>query len=455
VLGKIKLLLKNDNILSLLGNVVVAVFGLLSFFVLARILPIKDLGEWVLFITAGNFIEMMRFGITRTAIIRFLSGSKEEERQKFIGSNWVISIKSTLIIIGILWLTLILLKSRIEFSGYYLFFMWYPVLSIINLPFNNAISILSADLKFREILFLRLFNNATFVGFLAFYYFYQTADINIILYAYLIINVATSAISMYYKWDGWNYIKKATKNTNKIILNFGKYTTGTLIGSNLLKSADIFIIGLSPFLKAEGVALFSIPIKLTEILEIPVRSFLSTVFPHMSKASIENNLEEVKRLFYSYAGALSFIFLPVIALCFIFAEELCIILGGREYVSAANIFRVFCIYGMLIPIDRLTGVALDSINKPRQNFFKVIYMVIANVIGDIIAVFVITAIFPSVPVTEVLMMVAMATIIMTIIGVIVGFHFLNKEISIQFDKIFIIGWKFFKQNIRKFSFLKI
>jgi hypothetical protein len=39
-----------------------------------------------------------------------------------------------------------------------------------------------------------------------------------------------------------------------------------------------------------------------------------------------------------------------------------------------SILRVFSIYGLLLPIDRMTGVGLDSINKPKINAIKVFIM---------------------------------------------------------------------------------
>ena len=58
-----------------------------------------------------------------------------------------------------------------------------------------------------------------------------------------------------------------------------------------------------------------------------------------------------------------------------------LILGGRQYLgidpitgaSTSLIFKIFAIYGILLPIDRMTGVGLDSINKPKKNFYKIIY----------------------------------------------------------------------------------
>jgi Na+-driven multidrug efflux pump len=63
-------------------------------------------------------------------------------------------------------------------------------------------------------------------------------------------------------------------------------------------------------------------------------------------------------------------------------------------------------------------------------------MVVANIIGDLIAVFV----FKS------LLGVALATVIFTVIGVIVGYYYLDKEISLNHKLIWIEGWNVYKDK---------
>ena len=447
----LKKIVKNDNFLSLLSNIVVAAFGFFSIVILTRSLTKSVFGEWMLYITASNFIEMLRFGITRIALIRFLSGAKENERKELIGSNWLISLIATFIIVVIIVITRLSFPDTITQSGFSLFFKWYPVLAFLNLPFNNAQSILQADQKFDKILYIRSFNSGSFLIFIILNFFFFKYGIQQIIYAHLIFNFLTSVICMIYKMDGINYLFKATRKTNKMILNFGKYTTGTLIGSNLLKSSDTFIIGLSPFLGTTGVALYSIPLKLTELIEIPLRSFVATAFPRMSKASIENNITKVKKIYYTYSGATFLLLIPIIIICLIFAEKFVVILGGAKYVGTADIFRVFCIYGLFIPIDKFTGVALDSINKPKDNFYKIIYMTTANIIGDLIAVFGLRLIFPQLNTITILLFVSIVTIAMIIIGLFIGIKYLNKEININYKDIFLHGWDFYKTKFNNFS----
>ncbi|MBN2615883.1 MAG: hypothetical protein JXR71_09335 [Bacteroidales bacterium] len=464
VLSKI---LKNNNFLSLANNGLVAVFGFFGFLLLVRSLNTNDFGKWVLLITTANFIDMIRFGITRTAIVRFLAGADPEEAKNLIGSNYIINLISTLIIVAIVVAANRLFPQEIHDSGFSLFFQWFPLLAIITIPFNNAQSVLQAKMRFDYILLLRIINVGGFMIFLVYNYFVSRYSIQTIVYAYLIINILTSLVASLTNWDGILQLFRASAVTNKQILNFGKYSTGTLIGSNLLKSADTFIIGLSPFLGTAGVALYSIPLKLTEIIEIPLRSYAMTAFPGMSKASIEGNNEKVKQIFYTNAGGMTLLLIPVMVISFIFADQFVYILGGPGYESTASIFRIFCLYGMLLPLDRFIGVALDSINMPKFNFYKVVYMTSANIVGDAVVVFAflyvalsysttsllasghsilsVLALSRAFTVQTVLEGVAWVTILFTLIGILVGYFYLNQKLNIQLRKVLSGGIQFLGQ----------
>jgi O-antigen/teichoic acid export membrane protein len=438
---------REDNFLSLTGNLTIAFFGFAGFALLARTFKVDVFGQWVLYISSGTFIEMFRFGITNTAIIRYLSGVEKEDRLKFVGSNGLIGLIATTFIAIILWSCHLIFPGPIKNAGYELFFTWYPLLAFVNLPLNTALVIMQADQKFGKILLIKSINSGGFFLVLLLNYLFFNMSLMQLVWAQLAITLFASLVCVMNGWDGLRHIRKATRRTNKVLLDFGKYTTFTLIGTNLLRSADTLIISLSPMGTA-AVALYSIPMKLTELQQIPLRSFVATAFPKMSKASMQGKIDEVRSLFYSYSGAISYLFIFVSLITFVFADFFVLILGGSQYmgidpvtgVNTANIVRIFSLYGLLLPIDRMTGVGLDSINRPDRNFIKVLIMVIANVIGDLIAIFV----FKSLP------MVAVASIIFTAVGVWVGYRFLDKELHIQQKLVFTSGIVFYKDMYSKF-----
>lgn len=439
-------IVREDNFLSLTGNLTIALFGITSFALLARTYSVNEFGQWVLFISSGSFIEVFRFGITNTALIRYLSGANDDYRIKLIGSNALIGLGSTTIIVILLLIANFLFHQSIQQSGYELFFNWYPILAFINLPWNNALVVLQADRKYGKILLLKALNSVPFFVFLVLNYFYFKLPLVDVVWAMLIINVITSLVSMMMGWDGLKDIRKASVDTNKTLLHFGKYTTFTLVGTNLLRSADTLIISLSP-LGSSAVALYSIPMKLTELQQIPLRSFVATAFPKMSKASIHGKIDEVRAHFYAYAGALTYLFIFISLFTFAFADLFVLFLAGKKYIqtdpatgfNAVTIVRVFSIYGLLLPIDRMTGIGLDSINKPNINAIKVLFMVIANVVGDIVAIF----IFKS------LIFVAIGSILFTVLGIWIGMYFLNKELTLSYADIFSKGANFYQSIFNK------
>jgi O-antigen/teichoic acid export membrane protein len=426
---------------------VIAAAGLVGFALLARSLQLNQFGEWMLFISSGSFIEMFRFGITNTGLVRYLSGADDSTRIKLIGSNSVISLISSLVIIALLVACNLLFHSSLEKAGYGLFFTWYPLLAMVNLPWNNALVVLQADRKYGKMLLIKALNSIPFLIVVLINYFTNYFTLTQLAIALLIINALTSLISLVAGWDGLRYIFKATRESTSTLLHFGKYTTFTLVGTNLLRSADSIIISLSP-MGVNAVALYSIPLKLTELQQIPLRSFAATAFPKMSKASIHGKVEELKKLFYTYTGAITYLFVGVSLVTFVFADFFVLVLAGKSFLQnnpdadqAITIVRIFSLYGLLLPLDRMTGIGLDSINKPGVNALKVLIMVLVNIAGDLIAVFV----FQS------LLLVAISSILFTAMGIWLGMYFLNKELHLRYRDIFSEGTQFYKNILTKIS----
>ncbi|MEH6680488.1 MAG: oligosaccharide flippase family protein [Sediminicola sp.] len=425
-------LIREDNFLSLSGNLILALLGFGGFALLARSLETEEFAQWVLFISGGSLVEMFRYGITNNGLVRFLSGAIRENKDRYIGANVVISFLATLVIASVLLAAELIFGTIINDSAYALFFDWYPILVFVNLPLNNALVVQQAKMKYDRILFIKALNSGLFFIFLVVNTFLLKRPILEITAVFLLVNAVTSVVCIGKSWDGLMLFKKATKTTLKTLLNFGKYSTFTLIGTNLLRNADILIISISPF-GSTAVALFSIPLKLTEIQQIPLRSFTATAFPKMSKASLEGNTNQVKQLFNIYSGALTYLFFAVSIFTFIFAEEFVILISGMQYldktstgINIIGIVQILSVYGMLLPLDRMTGIGLDSINKPNINAIKVLVMLVANIIGDLISIY----IFNSIE------LVAVSTLLFTTVGIVVGAYFLNKNFTVSIAEIF-------------------
>ncbi len=422
--------------------------GLLSFMILIRILDIQDFGKWVLFVTPAALVDMLRWGLTRDAIVRYLSSPNAEERKSYLGSSWVLGILILIVITVLLWVLILIIPTTLASSGYDVFCYWYPIYAIVSMPWNYAWSILQADLAFAKIFWLRFFNLISFLIVILLAYIFLRIDTTLVVLIYVITHTLTSVFCLVKKWTGGEYIRHFSKEKAKILLTYGKFSMLTRIGSSLLKGADSFIISFSAFLGPTGVALYAIPLKFLDVIEIPLISFANTAFPKLSKASLENNIDEFKKLYYSYTGSIVYLFIVIAVISFFLNKVFIIILGGSQYLSSleglSNILMVFIIYSLLLPLDRFTGVALDSLNKPQKNFYKILWMVGANIIGDLIAVFGLHYFFPEWEVTTILLFVAFATVFFSCVGLIVGYRFLKQEVDISFLNIFRYGFNLYK-----------
>ncbi len=444
--------LVNDlNFLSLAANLSTAVMGLLSFMILMRMLSIPDFGKWVLFTAPASLIDMLRFGLSKEALVRFLSSPTPEDRKYYLGSSWIIGFLILIPIAAILWCLTLIIPGALESSGYDVFCYWYPVLALINLPWNYAWTIFQAELQFGKIFWIRFFNLCSFLVIIFVAYLLTDIDITVVVMIYLLTNLATSLFCIIRKWTGLEFLRYFSKSRMKEVLRYGQFSMGTKVGSSLLKGADSFIISFSAYCGPAGVALYAIPLKYVELIEIPLISFATTAFPKLSKESLNNNMQKFKDIYYSYTGIVAYLFIAIALISLVFNKLFILVIGGEQYrellTPLSYVMIAMILYCVLLPLDRFTGVALDSLNKPQRNFQKVIYMTTANILGDIFAVFGLHSLFPTMPVTTILFFVAIASIVFSIIGIVVGYRFLRQEIDISFFDIFRKGYNFYKDYL--------
>lgn len=243
------------------------------------------------------------------------------------------------------------------------------------------------------------------------------ASLKGIITVYILAHALTSFLSFILGWDEHTGIAHARKKIIRSILKFGKYSTASSLGSSLLRSSDTIILSMATFLGPEAIAIYAIPLKFVEAVEIPLRSFTATAYPRLSKA-LTKSKDQFIRLLRNYTFGSVFLLLPVAIMLAIFPQFFLGLIGGETYSenieTQTGILYIVCIYILLLPFDRYSGVALFAIDKPDLNFVKITIMLIANLIFDLVAIYV----FQS------LVFIALATLVFTLIGIIIGWYML-------------------------------
>ncbi|GAB2799950.1 hypothetical protein GCM10027275_52420 [Rhabdobacter roseus] len=376
----VKLLLKHPKVLSFVGMGVSAASGFLGVMVLARTLSPTELGTWVLYLAVWSFLDMLRSGMVHTALVRFHAASADD---RYAGAAWVMSGAFTL---GVSTLVLLSWLAGVRLpDDWRLILPQLPWLMLATWPYSVALWQRQAENRFDHILILRLIFTVPFLIFVTLGFWYSWS-LTQIAWAQTILFTIASGGAILFGWTRWQAVRSYERRHVRDLWGFGKYTIGTLLCTNLLKSSDTFLLGY--YLNSAAVAAYNLPYRLVEIVEIPLRSVTATLLPSLSRHGERREFGQARALFFKELKQLMLVLVPLSTLCFFGAEPLVVLVGGEAYRSSAIFLQVFAVYSLFLPADRLIGVTLDSLGRPRFNTIKVVLMAIFNIVGDIIVLYI-------------------------------------------------------------------
>lgn len=413
--------------MSLLGNGSAAVLGLISFGLLARSLERSDLGIWVFFMTVFTLFDMVRSGLLSNALIKRIGESDtDDEKHAFTGAAWRFGLWiSAGVSIPISIFFLIFEKyfsAELVFVG-----KWFWLISIVSHPNTMAMWLLNAYNRFDRLFWTRSISQFVYFTGCLINYFTNTG-LELILWSYVGGWLIAGMFTSLNQWNGIRFFSRGSKHHMRSLYDFGKYSMGTLLGSNLLKSTDTFLLMF--FMGPAPVARYNVPERLLGLLDIPIRSLVSTAYPKLIAVRKHKGEAEFVPEYELQTGLLFLIVLPVAIATLIFSDWLVIALAGREYLDASVLLKIFALYTALIPLDRLSGIALEVFDLQKLNFYKVMLMAAINVVGDVIAI----KVFGSVT------GVAMVSIITYGSGIVFGYYFLRNKLPFRPIRILVSGF---------------
>ena len=417
MIDRLASLLRNRHTLALVGRGAQAAFGMVAFVLLARLLSSDGLGAWVLYLAAVSFANVCREGVVKTALVRYAAGRSGDERAVFVGAGWILAIVVTALESGAVALWAV---SPFVPDGFDLFVSWYPLLAWCSLPFQFGTWIAEANDRFERMALGNVVNSGGFTlavggafGMAAGWAPPTVAAVHVAFAA------ATSLLFVLLRWTWITTAARFTVDALAQLFAFGKYSVGTLIGSHLLSSSDVYILGF--LLGPSAVALYSVGQKAVRLVEVPLQAFSSTAFPTLSDLHQNDDIVALQQYTHRWTAAMTALFIPVLVVLFVWAEPVVVLLGGADYAGAAPILRWFTLYLLFSPLSRALGMLLDSINRPQFNLYKVGVMVTVNVAGDV-AVLLLWASIPAV---------AAVTTLTLLSGVVMGLYFVRPFAPIR------------------------
>ena len=418
----------NKHTLSLASNAVMPVVGMVTVSILARNLSESDFGDWIFFLITFTLATLFRSGFLQTSFVKFYSGATIERGNTIAGSTWVLAIAITIMLGLFSVLSLIFYHGGTSAA---IVSKWFAIIFFGTLPSSVALWILQAEERFGQVFFLQLTGQGCFFILVITSILLHRNHFQDIIYAYCIGAMITSTVSIIAGWAKIRTLKNKTWASVKEMMHFGKYSVAASISSYLLRGSDTFIIKYM-FIDPAVVGIYYLPQRLMEIIEIPLRSFIATALPSMSAAIQRDDKKQATYIMKKYAGILTILLIPVTIVAFLTANIIIALIGGDKFDNsdAANVFRIFMSFAILLPVDRFFGISLDILNLPKHNMIKIILMLIVNVAGD----------FAGIAIFHNLYGVALSSILTFLAGVLYGYIILKKHLKFTMRDVFKIGY---------------
>jgi lipopolysaccharide exporter len=366
---------------SFMERISAMIFGFGSFFFLVRVLTKEEFGVYALFLTSTAFIEVARNGLIQNAQIKYLTTADEKDKSTITTASFVLNVILTFFSVGVIFL-LAELASRIwEASLLKPMFYIYTLVTILLIPFSQFNFVQQANLDFKGI----FYSNFIRQGFLFLYIFtafwFEFEILLLDLVWVMAVGAAFASLIAYFfvknylllssKID-WLWVKK--------LFHFGKFVFGTNVSSMFFKSIDQMMLG--GIISTASVAIYNTAIRISNLVEVPTTSVAAVVFPESAKKMALEGKKAVKELYEKSVAAIFALILPGLLFVLVFPEFVILVVAGEKYLDTVPILQVTILYSLFIPFQRQFGTVMDSIGKPKLNFFIIFTGAGVNVISN-------------------------------------------------------------------------
>ncbi|MEM9984630.1 MAG: flippase, partial [Bacteroidota bacterium] len=358
---------------SLLDRGTIQVFRFLSFFLLVRGLSKEDFGLWSLYLTLSGVVEMIRVGLIQNALVRFLSiSSTGQEKGEISTASLTLSLAHSFLSTGLL-LLIAFIAGR--------FWNLHPLddLLLVYIPatfamsfYHHFLSVQQAHLPFQGTFWTNAIRQFCLFAGVAYLYFFARHRMNLthLVYAHLGSILVGAVVAAFTGRKYANFTLTLSWGRVKEIIDYGKWVVGTYLSTTLIKSIDQVLLGI--LVSPVGVASYSTAMRVAHLVEVPIQAIAAVVFPQSARKMREQGKDSIAQIYERSVGVILAMVIPGVIFVVMFAELVLTLIAGARYLDAVPVLQVVMFYALLLPFSRQFGTIVESIGKPRYQFWLLI-----------------------------------------------------------------------------------
>jgi O-antigen/teichoic acid export membrane protein len=351
-----------------LQRATVVVFGMLSTMVLAhKAIDPSEMGVWSLFLIIAAFVEIIRHGLVKNSVIKYLNSSQSEEKNLVLSSALILNVIIT-ILLGIVLVafakSIATYTKAPQLEG---MIYWYVLALVSLIPFSQLEWIMLGRLQFKQLFWTYVVRQAVIL-------FLQAGCVLIGIRVSLNMLVIFYAAGIFLgALSGYSFIRSSlnfkfafSKQWMKRLWNFGKYAFGTGVSNIVFRSTDSFmvsnILASTVIVAEQGIAL-----RVFNLIDIPSQLIGDIIFPKSSGVD-PTNKERIKSYYEKSVGATLSIILPAILVVILIPKIPILILAGPKYLDAVPYLRLLMLVSIFLAFLKQFGTIVDSTGHPETNF---------------------------------------------------------------------------------------
>ncbi len=352
---------------SLLNQVTQMIFNLGSVVLLWRMLGKDVCSVWVIYLTIISVVEVSRTGLLQNALMTFLNTTPKEEHSAINTASMLLNVVLSLLIAGLLLFTCSFIADSYEQPILIQLLSIYAITTVILSAVYQFNFIQQAYMDFKGLFW------STFVrtGALFFFILYlkltnKTVELSELACVQLLAAIPAALVGYWFARKYFVLSSKLDLGWLKKLFKYGKYTFGTNVATMAFKTVDKLILGK---LLLGSLSTYDLSTKINTLADVPTTTLAAVLFPQSARRHHEDGKTSAKFLYEKSVGVLLSLIIPVVIFILLFADIIVTVIGGKSYADAAHILRLTIFYGVFMAFGVQFGTVIDSIGKPKLNFY--------------------------------------------------------------------------------------
>jgi O-antigen/teichoic acid export membrane protein len=160
------------------------------------------------------------------------------------------------------------------------------------------------------------------------------------------------------------------------LFHYGKFSFGTNVSGMLFNSIDQMMLGAMT--DTSQVAIYNASSKINNLIEVPISTVASIVFPQTSLKANKNDDAAIRNMYEKSVSILLAMILPILIVASVVPSLILTLIAGPSYGEFPGVLVIILFFSVLQPFSRQFGTVMDSMGKPDLNFYCISASALVN-----------------------------------------------------------------------------